>query len=33
MRASAEGAAAYKELQEAYSRAVARVAASDRFKG
>ena len=33
MRASAEGAAAYRELQEAYSRAVARVAASDRFKG
>lgn len=33
MRASAEGEAAYQELQEAYSRAVARVAASDRFKG
>jgi F-type H+-transporting ATPase subunit epsilon len=33
MRASAEGEAAYRELQEVYSRAVARVAASDRFKG
>jgi F-type H+-transporting ATPase subunit epsilon len=33
MRASAEGEAAYQELQEAYSRAVARVAASEKFKG
>jgi F-type H+-transporting ATPase subunit epsilon len=33
MRASAEGEAAYRELQEAYSRAVARVAATDKFKG
>ena len=33
MRGSAEGEAAYQELQEAYSRAVARVAASDRFQG
>jgi F-type H+-transporting ATPase subunit epsilon len=33
MRASAEGEAAYRELQDAYSRAVARVAATDKFKG
>jgi F-type H+-transporting ATPase subunit epsilon len=33
MRASTEGEAAYRELQEAYSRAVARVAASEKFKG
>ena len=33
MRGSAEGEAAYRELQDAYSRAIARVAASDRFKG
>jgi F-type H+-transporting ATPase subunit epsilon len=33
MRASAEGEAAYQELQDAYSRAVARIAVSDRFKG
>lgn len=32
MRASAEGEAAYQELQEQYSRAVARVAASEKFK-
>ena len=32
MRASAEGEAAYQALQETYSRAVARVAASDKFK-
>ena len=32
MRASAEGEAAYQALQESYSRAVARVAASDKFK-
>jgi len=32
MRASAEGEAAYQELQETYSRAVARVAATDKFK-
>jgi F-type H+-transporting ATPase subunit epsilon len=32
MRGSAEGEAAYQQLQEAYSRAVARVAASDKFK-
>jgi F-type H+-transporting ATPase subunit epsilon len=33
MRTSAEGEAAIRELQNAYSRAVARVAASDKFKG
>jgi F-type H+-transporting ATPase subunit epsilon len=33
MRGSAEGEAAYQELQETYSRAVARVAATDKFKG
>jgi F-type H+-transporting ATPase subunit epsilon len=33
MRATAEGEAKIRELQDAYSRAVARVAASDRFKG
>jgi F-type H+-transporting ATPase subunit epsilon len=33
MRASAEGEAAYRELQDEYARAVARIAASDRFKG
>jgi hypothetical protein len=33
MRASAEGEAKIRELQDAYSRAVARVATSDRFKG
>jgi F-type H+-transporting ATPase subunit epsilon len=32
MRASAEGEAAYQELQEAYSRAIARIAASEKFK-
>jgi len=32
MRASAEGEAAYQELQDAYSRAIARVAASEKFK-
>jgi F-type H+-transporting ATPase subunit epsilon len=32
MRSSAEGEAAYQELQRAYSRAVARIATSDRFK-
>lgn len=32
MRASAEGEAAYQALQGAYARAVARVAASDKFK-
>ena len=32
MRGSAEGEAAYQVLQETYSRAVARVAASDKFK-
>jgi F-type H+-transporting ATPase subunit epsilon len=32
MRASAEGEAAYRELQDAYSRAIARIAASDKFK-
>jgi F-type H+-transporting ATPase subunit epsilon len=32
MRASAEGEAAYQELQDAYSRAVARIAASEKFK-
>ncbi len=32
MRATAEGEAAYQELQESYSRALARVAVSDRFK-
>jgi len=31
-RASAEGEAEYQELQEAYSRAVARITVSDRFK-
>jgi len=31
-RASAEGEAEYRELQEAYSRAVARITVSDRFK-
>ena len=31
-RATAEGAADYAELQEAYSHAVARIAASERFK-
>ena len=31
-RATAEGAAEYEELQEAYSRAIARIAVSDRFK-
>src|SRR5512145_149394 len=31
MRASSEGEAAYRELQDAYSRAVARVSVSDRF--
>ncbi len=32
MRGSAEGEAAYQVLQEAYSRAVARVTATDKFK-
>ncbi len=32
MRASEEGEAAYQELQEAYSRAIARVAISEKFK-
>jgi F-type H+-transporting ATPase subunit epsilon len=32
MRHHAEGEAAYQELQEAYSRAIARIAASDKFK-
>jgi F-type H+-transporting ATPase subunit epsilon len=32
MRGSAEGEAAYQALQESYSRALARVAASDKFK-
>ena len=32
MRGSAEGEAAYQELQEAYSRAVAQLAASDKFQ-
>lgn len=31
-RATAEGAADYQELQEAYSRAIARIAVSERFK-
>lgn len=31
-RASAEGEAEYRELQEAYSRAVARITVSERFK-
>ena len=31
-RATAEGEAQYQELQEAYARAVARIAVSDRFK-
>jgi F-type H+-transporting ATPase subunit epsilon len=33
MRGSAEGEAAYQELQEAYSRALARVAATEKFRG
>ncbi len=33
MRGSAEGEAAYQALQESYSRAVARVAATEKFKG
>jgi len=32
MRGTAEGEAAYQEYQDAYSRAVARIATSDRFK-
>jgi F-type H+-transporting ATPase subunit epsilon len=32
MRASEEGEAAYQELQEAYSRAIARIATSEKFK-
>ena len=32
MRGTAEGEAAYQALQDSYSRAVARVAASDKFK-
>jgi F-type H+-transporting ATPase subunit epsilon len=33
MRGTAEGEAAYRQYQDAYSRAIARVAISDRFKG
>lgn len=32
MRASAEGEAAYRELQDAYSRAISRIAVSEKFK-
>jgi F0F1-type ATP synthase epsilon subunit len=33
MRHTAEGEALYRQYQDAYSRAIARVAVSDRFKG